>query len=172
MQDQMHIKVYCLIVKAWRAFLMKTLKICVTFLFCRNDDDETECVMRHQQRNSYTSIHKMVRSVVSINGTKYKVKCTAVVRGVTRGARGAQLPGRRTIMGTPKNPNNVTSTFFNRRFASERRQVRTWGAKLASCPGRHLTSLRPWSLYAWKTRTNILLETVDNSLAVSFRGIR
>jgi len=129
--------------------------------------------MRHQQRNSYTSIHKMVRSVVSINGTKYKVKCNAVVvRGVTRGAMGAQLPGRRIIMGTPKNPNNVTSTFFNSRFASERPQVRTWGAKLASCPGRHLTSLRPWSLYAWKTRTNIFLETIDSSLAVSFRGIR
>jgi len=123
--------------------------------------------MRHQQRNSYTRIHEMVRSVVSINGTKYKVKCTAVVvRGVTRGARGAQLPGRRIIMGTPKNPNNATSTFFNSRFASERPQVRTWGAKLASCPGRHLTSLR------FKTRTNIYLETVDSSLAVSFRGIR
>ena len=27
-------------------------------------------------------------------------------------------------------------------FASERPQVRTWGAKLASFPGRHLTSLR------------------------------
>jgi len=24
---------------------MKTLKICVTFLFCRNDEDETECVI-------------------------------------------------------------------------------------------------------------------------------
>ena len=31
-------------------------------------------------------------------------------------------------------------------FASERPQVRTWGAKLAFCLGRHLTSLRPWSL--------------------------
>jgi len=87
--------------------------------------------------------------MVSINGTKYKVKCTAVVvRGVTSGARGAQLPGRRIIMGTQKNPNNVTSTLFNSRFASERPQVRTRGAKLASCPGRHPTSLRPWSLYA------------------------
>jgi len=28
-------------------------------------------------------------------------------------------------------------------FASERPQVRTWGAKLASYPGRHLTSLLP-----------------------------
>jgi len=29
-------------------------------------------------------------------------------------------------------------------FASERPQVRTWGTKLASGPGRHITSLRPW----------------------------
>jgi len=28
-------------------------------------------------------------------------------------------------------------------FASEKPQVWTWGAKLASCPGRRLTSLRP-----------------------------
>ena len=28
-------------------------------------------------------------------------------------------------------------------FASERPQFRTWGTKLASCPGRHLTSWRP-----------------------------
>ena len=36
----------------------------------------------------------MVRSVVSINGTKYKVKCTAVVvRGVTRGQGERNYPG-------------------------------------------------------------------------------
>jgi len=29
-------------------------------------------------------------------------------------------------------------------FSSESPQVRTWGTKLVSCPGRHLTSLRPW----------------------------
>ena len=29
-------------------------------------------------------------------------------------------------------------------FSSERPQVRNWGVNLASCPGRHLTSLRPW----------------------------
>ena len=29
-------------------------------------------------------------------------------------------------------------------FASQRPQVRTWGTKLVSYPGRHLTSLRPW----------------------------
>ena len=28
-------------------------------------------------------------------------------------------------------------------IAPERPQVRTWGTKLASCPGRHLTSIRP-----------------------------
>jgi len=29
-------------------------------------------------------------------------------------------------------------------FASERPQLQIWGGKLASCPGRHLISLRPW----------------------------
>jgi len=32
-------------------------------------------------------------------------------------------------------------------FASERPQARTWGAKLASCPGRHLASLRPRTVH-------------------------
>jgi len=30
------------------------------------------------------------------------------------------------------------------KFACRRAQFRTWGTKLASCPGRHLTSLRLW----------------------------
>jgi len=29
-------------------------------------------------------------------------------------------------------------------FAYEKPQVRTWGVKFASCPGCHLTLLRPW----------------------------
>jgi len=65
----------------------------------------------------------------------------AVIRAVTTGGRGAQFTGRRITMrrwvtvGPPKSLNNVTSTFFN---------AVHWGAKLASFPGRHLTSLRPW----------------------------
>jgi len=51
--------------------------------------------------------------------------------------------GAESLRGATKSLNNVTSTFFNNRFASERPEVRTWGTKLASCPGRHLTSLSP-----------------------------
>jgi len=93
-------------------------------------------------------------------------------RGVTRGAKGAQFPGRQLTMGVlnhcggaellrepPKSPNNVTSTFFNTAnyFSKELRfhhggaKLRIWGrrfdhggAKLVFCPGRHLTSLHPW----------------------------
>jgi len=49
-------------------------------------------------------------------------------------------------MGAPKSPNNATCTFLNivhllpkvLRFEHE-------GVKFASCPGRYLTSLRPWT---------------------------
>ena len=80
------------------------------------------------------------------------------VRGRNDGrARWAQIPGRQITLGAPnycsgaewllgalKSPNNVTSTFFSAvhllpkdlRFEHE-------GAKLASCPRRHLTLLRP-----------------------------
>jgi len=54
------------------------------------------------------------------------------------------LRGRRMIAGTPKNPNNVTRTFFNAvHFLPEVLRFENGGAKLASCPGRNLTSLRP-----------------------------
>jgi len=60
-------------------------------------------------------------------------------RGVTRGA---QFPGRRFIMGGPKSPNNVISTFFNTAYLLLKDlRFKNGGAKLASCPGRHLTSL-------------------------------
>jgi len=36
----------------------------------------------------------------------------ASFKGVTRGARRAQFPGRRITMGAPKNTKNVASTFF------------------------------------------------------------
>ena len=48
----------------------------------------------------------------------------------------------------PKSPKNVKSTFFNTaRFLLEHLRFEHGGAKLASCPGRHLTSLRPWRLH-------------------------
>jgi len=93
-------------------------------------------------------------------------------RGVTRGGKGAQFPGRQFTMGAlnhcrdaellreaPTSPNNVTSTFFNTVhlpskeliFNHGRGKLRSWGrridqggAELVFCPGRHLTPLRPW----------------------------
>jgi len=48
-------------------------------------------------------------------------------------------------MGAPKSPNNVTSTFFNAvRLLQRDLRFESGGAKLASWPGRHLTSLRPF----------------------------
>jgi len=78
--------------------------------------------------------------------------------GVTRGVKGAHFPGRRVTMwrqitvggaewlrGAPKSPNDVTSTFFNTvHLLPKDLSFEHGGAKLASCPGRHSTSLRPW----------------------------
>jgi len=45
----------------------------------------------------------------------------------------------------PKSLNNVTSTFFNTvHLLAKDLKFYYGGAKLASCPGRHLTSLGPW----------------------------
>jgi len=68
-------------------------------------------------------------------------------RGVSRGAK---FPRRRVTMvqitaggvewlwDAPKSPQNITSTFLNTVHLLPK------GAKLASCPGSHLTSLRPY----------------------------
>jgi len=72
-------------------------------------------------------------------------------RGVTRGAKGSPFPGRRITMGAEKSQ-NFTSTFFNSAFASEDLNFDHGGAKRASCPGRHLTSLRPWNYLTFLSR--------------------
>jgi len=71
-----------------------------------------------------------------------------VTRGVTRGSRGAQFPRRQMTMGPPnhytgrrKVPTMSQVLSSIQRISSERPHVPTWGAKVASCPGRHLTSL-------------------------------
>ena len=72
--------------------------------------------------------------------------------GVTKGGKGGHnFPGaeslwkRQITAGASKGPDNVTSTFFNTAYLP-RKDLRFehGGAKLASCPGRHLTSLYPW----------------------------
>ena len=61
-------------------------------------------------------------------------------QGRTEGGNGASIPRALNQRGTKKCHNDVVSAFSN-----------TWSAiapdaKLASCPGRHLTSDRPWLL--------------------------
>jgi len=47
--------------------------------------------------------------------------------------------------GAPKSHSNVTITVFNTaHMLPKNLRFEHGGAKLASCPGRHLTSLRPW----------------------------
>jgi len=94
-------------------------------------------------------------------------------QGVTRGARGSQFPERRVTMVAPNQCGGALKSqqchkhFLQySKFASEKPQFRTWGAKFASCPGRHPTSLRPWThchlgvhFYFWctlRTRTVVL----------------
>jgi len=49
------------------------------------------------------------------------------------------LQGRQMIAVAPKNPNNVTRTFFNAvHLLLEDLRFENNGSKLASCPGRHL----------------------------------
>jgi len=54
--------------------------------------------------------------------------------------------GAKWLRGTLKSPNNVTITSFItvHLFLKDLTQFWTWGAKLASCPGYHLTLLGPW----------------------------
>jgi len=57
-------------------------------------------------------------------------------QGRNDGGQGAQFPRRQKVL-------TMSQVLQCSTFASETPQVRTWGAKLASCPGRHLTSLHP-----------------------------
>jgi len=86
-----------------------------------------------------------------VNDEKYlwnwKLHRWILVRGVTRGA---QFPGRWITMGRRstawcvKNPNNVASTFFTTIYLHPKDlRFEHGGTKLAFCPGRHLTLLRP-----------------------------
>jgi len=78
---------------------------------------------------------------------EWEAACAGAYGG---GTRGAQFPGRQVTIGGQITAVNVEKSqqchkyFFQySKSASETPQFRTWGAKFASCPGRHLTSLRP-----------------------------
>jgi len=81
-----------------------------------------------------------------------KIYDFSTVRGITRGGKGGAIPwapnhygrGAESLRGAPKTPNNVTSTFFNSRFASEKPPVRTWGFQtcfFARVPAKLITPL-------------------------------
>jgi len=56
------------------------------------------------------------------------------------------MPGAPNHSGAPKSSSNVTSTFFNGvNLLPKELRFEHEGAKLVSCPGRHLISLRPWA---------------------------
>ena len=62
-----------------------------------------------------------------------------------KGGKGAEFPGCRITMGLPKSPKYVTSTSFSTvNLHPKELRFEHRGAKLASCPRRHLTSLHPW----------------------------
>jgi len=70
--------------------------------------------------------------------------------GRNEGARGRNYPGAESlwehwnIAGAPKNHSIVTRTFFNAvHLLPEDLRFENWAAELASCSGRHLTSLSP-----------------------------
>jgi len=57
---------------------------------------------------------------------------------------GGTIPRAPNDYGGAEIPNNITSTFFSAEHLFPRDlRFEHGGAKLASCPGRHLTSLRP-----------------------------
>jgi len=63
--------------------------------------------------------------------------------GVTKGERGHNSPGVKSLREPPKSPNNVTSTFFNTvHLRPKDLRFEHKGAKLVSCSGRHQTPLR------------------------------
>jgi len=75
-------------------------------------------------------------------------------RGVLRGEKGAQCPGRRITGGRRKVPTMLQVLSSIRYIWS----WKTWGlehggAKLISCPWRHLTSVCPWA--HWNSLTGL-----------------
>ena len=64
-------------------------------------------------------------------------------KGRNDGGKRAQVPGLQITTVAPKNSNNVTNTPFNKvHLLPKNLRFEHGGAKFASCPGRHFTSLR------------------------------
>ena len=64
--------------------------------------------------------------------------------GAKQGGNWCNSSGAKSLRRVPKSPQNVTSTFFSTvNLRLKELRFERGGAKLASCPGRHLISLRP-----------------------------
>jgi len=89
--------------------------------------------------------HRRVHAIsTTLSNSKLVVQCS---QGRYEGDKGGAIPrtpshcgGHRMAAGFAKKSNNVTSTFFN---TVHLLSFEHWGADLAFCSGRHLTSLRP-----------------------------
>ena len=79
----------------------------------------------------------LATGLVALAVEAYELHRQSERRGVTRGARGQQFPG-------PRKFSNATSTFNTVHLLPKELRFEYGGAKLASCPGRRLTPLRPW----------------------------
>ena len=68
--------------------------------------------------------------------------------GITRGVtRGDNARGAKSLRGARVRPNNMERTFFNTvHLLPKDLMFKNVGAKLVSCPERHLTSVRPWEV--------------------------
>jgi len=76
--------------------------------------------------------------------TQTQATLQTLINSVTKGAKGEKCPGRRITGGHRKKPNNLASTFFKTvHLFLEDVRFEHGGAKFVSCPGRHLTSVRP-----------------------------
>jgi len=91
--------------------------------------------------------------VISGSSRVQASKWGTFTRGVTRGARGHSsraanhYGGAEWLRGAPESPNKVRNTLFNTaHLLPKDLRFKHGGAKLASCPRRHLTSLRPCRL--------------------------
>ena len=105
--------------------------------------------------NALFSAH-FVHGVSRIQQQAYRTVGT--IRGVTRVTRRAQFPWRRITAaaggGHEKSQQRHKYFLQYSTFAPERPQVRTWGRQTCFCPGRHLTSLRPWEQHPLLFTTN------------------
>jgi len=123
--------------------------------FCRSHNDNKLQNSNPQNSNDYTVVLFWAPVNPALNQhfgrlSAFASHCPLRFQGRNDGARAAiprapNLYGdAERLRGAPKNLNNVTSTFFSKVLLLPKDlRFEHGGAKLASCTGRHLTSLRP-----------------------------